>query len=215
MGNFVSRFGAAFLAILAACATLFFLAPIVLEKPDDGTTKPWPFYSRGPVPGEIELTDLFVADFELVDHNGQPATDERFEGKPMLIYFGFASCPDVCPAALSVLSATLEELGRDADELQTLFITVDPERDTPEKLKSHLAFDDRLLGLTGSVEAVDAAREKMKVYAAKVELSDSALGYTVDHQSLFFLTDQSGKPVRAFDDSLDPQSLAKAIRPWL
>ena len=169
----------------------------------------------GPVPGEIELTDLFVADFELIDHNGEAATDERFEGKPMLMYFGFASCPDVCPAALSVLSATLEELGGEAGKLQPLFITVDPERDTPEKLKAHLAFDDRLLGLTGSLEAVDAARDAMKVYAAKVQLDESALGYTVDHQSLFFLTDKAGKPVRAFDDSLDPETLAKAIRPWL
>jgi protein SCO1/2 len=168
-----------------------------------------------PVPGEITLNDAFVLDFNLVDHEGEPATDERFEGEPMLIYFGFASCPDVCPAALSVMTATLDELGRDAAALQPLFITVDPERDTPERLRSHLTFDDRILGLTGSQQAIDETRNGMRVFAKKVAMEDSALGYSVDHQSMFFLTDASGKPVRAFDDGMPPEVMADAIRPWL
>lgn len=171
--------------------------------------------SDGPVPGEIALNDAFAADFDLIDMHGEPATDERFEGKPMLMYFGFTSCPDVCPAALGVLDATLEALGPDARGVQPLFITVDPERDDPERLRRHLAFEPRILGLTGSPEAIAEARERMRVYAAKVELESSAIGYTVDHQSMFFLTDAGGKPVRAFDDGMAPDLLAERIRAWL
>ena len=168
-----------------------------------------------PAPGEITLNEAFVADFDLVDMRGDPATDERFAGKPMLIYFGFTSCPDVCPAALGVLQATLSALGKDAERLQVLFISVDPERDTPERLAQHLAFEPRILGLTGSPDAAAEAREAMRVFAAKVPLNESAAGYTVDHQSMFFLTDREGRPVRAFDDGMDPELLASRIRPWL
>lgn len=171
--------------------------------------------NNAPIPGEITLTDAFVADFELVDHHGESASDERFEGKPMLIYFGFTTCPDVCPASLSVLSASLDALGGKASELQPLFITVDAERDTPEQLRQHLSFDDRILGLTGDEAALEKARQNMRVFAAKVSLDDSALGYTMDHQSLFFLIDRQGNAVRAFDDGTDPKVLARALERWL
>lgn len=170
---------------------------------------------NGPAPGEITLTDAFVADFDLVDHNGEPATDERFEGKPMLIYFGFTSCPDVCPASLSVMTASLDALGSKADKIQPLFITIDPERDTPEKLRQHLSFDDRILGLTGDVKAAQVARDNMRLFAAKVPLEGSAMGYTMDHQSLFFLTDRQGNAVRAYKDGMDPKALARAVERWL
>lgn len=168
-----------------------------------------------PIPGEITLNDAFVADFSLTDMHGQPATDERFEGKPMLIYFGFTNCPDVCPAALGVLSATLDSLGTDADAIAPLFITVDPERDTAERLRDHLAFDGRILGLTGSEADLEAARMKMRVFASKVPLPSSEMGYTVDHQSLFFMTDADGKPIVAFDDGTNPDAMAQRIRTLL
>lgn len=168
-----------------------------------------------PIRGEIELNDAFEAEFSLIDMHGEAATDERFEGKPMLIYFGFTSCPDVCPAALGVLQATLDELGRDAARIQPLFITVDPERDTPERLADHLSFDDRILGLTGDEAALAEARQRMRVFAQKVPLPGSAAGYTVDHQSMFFLTDRSGQPVVAFDDNAPPNDIARRIRAWL
>jgi protein SCO1/2 len=168
--------------------------------------------SDRPAAGEITLNEAFEADFELTDHNGQPASDERFEGEPMLLYFGFTSCPDVCPAALGVLTATLDELGRDAAKLQPLFVTVDPERDTPERLRDHLAFDQRILGLTGSEAAVTEARDKMRVFAAKAPLEGSAAGYTMDHQSMFFLTDKEGRPIKAFRDDVPPETLASRIR---
>lgn len=168
-----------------------------------------------PVPGEATLNEAFVADFDLIDMNGTPATDERFEGKPVLIYFGFTYCPDVCPAALSVLSSTLDELGDDAHRLHTLFISIDPGRDSPEQLREHLAFNENILGLTGSQEAIDHALSGMRMFAKKVDLEGSAAGYTVDHYSKFFLIDSTGQPVRAFDDFLDPAVLAERIRLWL
>lgn len=166
-------------------------------------------------PGVIELSDAFKADFELVDQNGEPASDERFEGKPMFIYYGFASCPDVCPAALSRMSATLDALGERASEVQPVFITVDPERDTPDVLKAHLAFDERITGLTGEPAQAEAARKAMKVYAAKKPLENSALDYTMDHQSLFYIVDAEGTPVLALEDTMAPADIAAVLKLWI
>lgn len=168
-----------------------------------------------PEAGVIELNSLFQADFALTDMNGDPATDERFEGEPMLIYYGFSTCPDVCPAALGVLQAALDALGSDAERIQPLFITVDPERDTPERLAAYLAFDERILGLTGTQDQIDAARDGLKVFAAKVALPDSAMEYTMDHQSMFYLTDADGEVLLALDDGMAPQVIAKVIRSHL
>lgn len=168
-----------------------------------------------PVRGEIALNSMFDAEFELTDHFGDAASDERFEGKPMFIYFGFTTCPDVCPAALGHMTAALDRLGKEADGLHPLFITVDPERDNAERLKNHLAYDERILGLTGSAEALEAARDAMNVYAAKVPLPDSAMEYTVDHQRLFYLTDADGVPVVAMPDSTAPEDLARILKRYL
>ncbi len=163
-------------------------------------------------PGVIELSTSFTADFNLIDHDGEVATDERFEGKPMLLYFGFASCTDVCPAALSVMSATLEEMGPDAKKIQPLFITIDPERDTPDVLKAHLGFDPRIMGLTGRQEQIDAIIKSMRVYVKKVSMPDSALGYSMDHQSIFFFVDKAGNPTYALQDTMAPTDMAAALK---
>ncbi|MCI5043771.1 MAG: SCO family protein [Aquisalinus sp.] len=162
--------------------------------------------------GVIELSDAFSADFDLIDHFGDSATDERFEGKPMLIYYGFASCPDVCPAALSTMSASLEAMGRDDDKIQALFITIDPERDTQEVLKAHLAFDERILGLTGPQENISASTKAMRVYTKKVPMPESALGYTMDHQSQFYFVDSSGSVRYALVDSMLPGEIARILK---
>ena len=165
-----------------------------------------------PRAGVIELNSLFEADFALTDMHGQPATDERFEGEPMLIYYGFSTCPDVCPAALGVMQASLDALGEDAERIQPLFITVDPERDTPERLARYLAFDERILGLTGTPDQAKAARDGLKVFAAKVAMPDSAMEYTMDHQSMFYLTDAEGTPLVALDDGMAPEAIAAEVR---
>ena len=153
--------------------------------------------------------------FSLVDHTGRAVTDQDYAGSYMLIYFGFASCPDVCPLALQRMSRALDLLDPEAElaKIKPLFITVDPERDTPEVLKTYLAFDPRMTGLTGEVSAIrDLAQQKYKVYAEKVVLEDSALGYSVDHSSLFYLMGPDGKYIRFFRDDLTPEQFAAAIR---
>ncbi len=168
-----------------------------------------------PQQGVIELSEAFKAEFELVDTNGEVVSQEDYLGKPMVIYFGFASCPDVCPAALGKMSAMLDALGGKADGLTPLFISIDPERDTPDALKAHLAFDPRIEGLTGSLEQSRTASTNMKVYVQKVATPDSAMPYTMDHQSMFFVVDVKGQPQVALLDSMTPAQLAQAIKPYL
>lgn len=168
-----------------------------------------------PPTAKIELTDAFTGDFALTDMTGEPRSQTDFAGKPTLIFFGFTTCPDVCPAALGVISAALNELGPKADNLQPLFITVDPERDTPDVLASYLAFDERIIGLTGSIDAIERAKKGFKVYAEKAPLPGSALKYTVDHSKFLYFADETGKPLYALQDTLTPQQLASFLRAYL
>jgi len=168
--------------------------------------------NAGAPPGVIQLSDAFSAEFALVDEDGAPVTDEDFAGRPMLVYFGYTHCPDVCPAALGVMSASLDELGADAAKVTPLFVTVDPERDTPARMKAHLAFDPRIEGLTGEPEQVDAALENFRVYAERQEAPESAIGYLMDHVSLFYIVDANGEPTFALRDTSAPADVAAAVR---
>lgn len=165
-----------------------------------------------PIDGLVTLSDQFSSDFELVDKTGATKRDEDYAGKIMLVYFGFTHCPDVCPIDIQVISAALNELGDEASEVAPVFISVDPERDTPEAMGNYTAFDDRLIGLTGSVEAAKAARDSFKVFAQKQELPDSALGYTVNHSRFFYVTDRSGRPRYALTGGGSPEDLANLLR---
>jgi protein SCO1 len=165
-----------------------------------------------PTEGVVELSGQFTGDFALVDKTGAARSDEDFEGKVMLVYFGFTHCPDVCPGDVNVMSAALNELGDDAADIAPIFISVDPERDTPQALTDYFAFDDRIIPLTGSPEAAQAAREAFKVMALKQPLPDSALVYTVNHQRFFFITDRSGQPEYAIVGGINPQELAALLR---
>ncbi|GAB4522318.1 MAG: SCO family protein [Amphiplicatus sp.] len=161
----------------------------------------------------IRLSEQFSSDFALIDQNGRPVADEDFRGRTMVVYFGFATCPDVCPLALGLLSAALDALSEEERErLAPVFITVDPERDTPEALKAYLAFDARITGLTGDAEAARKARESFKVYATQRPLPDSALGYTMDHSSLFYVVDPQGQPQIAVHDTVNAEQLAAILR---
>ena len=162
--------------------------------------------------GVIQLSEAYSATFDLVDHYGKDATDERFRGKPMLIYIGFATCSDACPIALGVMSATLDEMGKDAGSVQPLFITMDPERDDAEALAALLSFDERILGLTGTKAQTDALIKGLKLYTQRVEMPDSALEYQFDHQSMFFYVDAGGNPQYALLDSIDPKDIATFLK---
>ena len=165
-----------------------------------------------PTQGVVTLSDQFTGDFDLMDKTGAPKTDEDFEGKVMLVYFGFTHCPDVCPGDVNVMSATLNELGDAAAEVAPVFISVDPERDTPQALADYFAFDERIVPLTGSVGAAEAARNAFKLVAQKEPLPDSALEYTVNHGRFFYITDRTGQPEYAVVGGVSPQELAALLR---
>lgn len=170
--------------------------------------------TSGPVPvdGVIRLSEQFTGDFALVDKNGAEVADEDFEGRVMLVYFGFTNCPDVCPGDIGVMSATMNELGKDAAKVVPIFISVDPERDTPEALQDYFAFDDRIVGLTGAPEAVETARAGFKATAQKQPLPESAMGYTVNHSRFFYICDGAGQPRYAVAGGVGPQELASILR---
>ncbi len=165
-----------------------------------------------PTQGVIRLSEQFTGDFALIDKTGKAVADEDFEGKVMLVYFGFTNCPDVCPGDVGVMSATLNELGPKAAEIAPIFISVDPERDTPEALSDYFAFDDRIIALTGDVEAVAEARNAYKLFAQKVPLPDSALEYTVEHGRFFYINDRSGQPQYGVTGGVSPQELGALLQ---
>jgi protein SCO1 len=145
----------------------------------------------------FKLTDVTGASFgkelALTDHNGQHRTLADFHGKVIAVFFGFTHCPDVCPTTLVEMAAVMKELGGDAGRVQVLFVTVDPERDTPEVLATFVPwFDARFLGLYGDAQTtLDVARE-FKVFYSKVK-GETALGYSIDHSAASYAYDPQGR----------------------
>ncbi|MBN8531567.1 MAG: SCO family protein [Alphaproteobacteria bacterium] len=151
--------------------------------------------------------------FMLTDQNGGKVSDTQFRRKWMLVYFGFTSCPDVCPTDLLQITRLMDLLGSDADALAPLFISVDPERDTPEQLKTFASnFSPRIVFLTGTPEEIKQAMSAYKVYAAKKEDKASALGYTVDHSAFLYLMDRDGKYYAHFAHGTPAEEMAKVIK---
>lgn len=145
----------------------------------------------GPLVAQQASTVQIGAPFELVSHKGEAFSDQDLAGKPYTVFFGFTHCPEVCPTTLWEMSAALEQLGGDADDLRVLFVTVDPERDTPEVLSAYLqSFDDRIIGLTGSPENVTAMATAYRAYWRKVPTDDG--DYTMDHTASVYLMDGKG-----------------------
>jgi len=156
--------------------------------------------------------------FTLEDGNGQSVTNQAFRGKYMLVYFGYTHCPDVCPTTLTHLIAALKQLGPTADRLTPIFITVDPERDTPKVMKQYTAaFSQRLVGLTGTPQEIAKAAKEYHVYYAYHKDEPGPDDYTVDHSSVIYLMDPKGRfvaPVRADDSGADlAAELRRLIRP--
>lgn len=166
-----------------------------------------------PAEGVIRLSDQFSPDFTLVDQDGKVMRNTDLKGKVVLVYFGFATCPDVCPLALGRVSAALNELSdKEREGVRALFITVDPERDTPDALKRYLEFDRRIIGLTGDRDAIERAKAGFNVFAEPEPVEDPKIGYTMQHSSLFYLIEKSGKLDYALADTLDPKQVATALR---
>lgn len=148
----------------------------------------------------FQNTDITGADFgknfTLTDHTGKTRSLSDYQGKVVLIFFGFTQCPDVCPTTLAELSEVMKKLGSGADRVQVLFITVDPERDTQTVLGQYVpAFDPRFVGLTGSVEQIAAVAKDFKAFYQKVPTPNGS--YTVDHFSGMYAFDATGR-IRLF-----------------
>lgn len=130
--------------------------------------------------------------FQMVDANGRPVSERSLLGRPTVIFFGFTFCPEVCPTTLTELTAALAQLGPSADRLNVVFVSVDPERDTPAQLKLYLSnFDHRIQGYTGTPEQVARIAKAYRVYYAKVPQPGG--GYTMDHSSVTYLFDAKGR----------------------
>jgi len=139
---------------------------------------------------QAETEPPFFAQFELTDHRGMVQTDEDFAGRWMLVFFGFTNCPDVCPTTLSEVAAVMEGLGDEAAKVQPIFITIDPERDTPTALAGYVPlFDAGIIGLTGTPEQIAATSETFPIFFERIEEATAPGGYTMEHTSHLFLFD--------------------------
>ena len=142
----------------------------------------------------INLTGAdYARDFALTDHNGQPRSIKDFAGKVVVLFFGFTQCPDVCPTAMTELAEVKKLLGKEGERLQGLFVTVDPERDTPEVLKAYMGnFDATFLALYGTPEKLAATAKEYKMYFKKAE-GKTPTSYTMDHSAGSYVYDTQGK----------------------
>jgi protein SCO1/2 len=144
---------------------------------------------------KFKSADITGADYgktlELTDQTGKLRRLEDFRGKAVVLFFGFTQCPDVCPTTLTEVAGALRKLGADADRVQVLFVTVDPERDTPEVLGKYVtSFDPRFLGLRGDLPATQKVAKEFKVYFEKRKLGDT---YTMDHSGQSYVLDPRGR----------------------
>jgi cytochrome oxidase Cu insertion factor (SCO1/SenC/PrrC family) len=156
-------------------------------------------------------TALVGGPFTLKDQTGRKVTDKDFLGKYMLVFFGYTYCPDICPTELQVMSAALDSLGPKADVIQPVFITIDPQRDTPEVLKQYVGnFHPRLVGLTGSPEEIASVAKTYRVFFNRVENSASD-NYLMDHSTIMYLMDPQGRFLKHFSYTTDAAALANAL----
>jgi protein SCO1/2 len=152
-------------------------------------------------PTQFQSTDITGADFarslELTGHDGQPRSLSDFAGKVVIVFFGYTQCPDVCPTTLARFAEVVKQLGSDAERVQVLFVTVDPERDTPQVLSQYVpAFDSRFVGLYGDSAAIARTAKEYKVLHQK-QAGKTESSYTIDHSAGSFVYDRSGR-VRLF-----------------
>jgi cytochrome oxidase Cu insertion factor (SCO1/SenC/PrrC family) len=151
--------------------------------------------------------------FALIDHAGTPRTDKDFKGKLLLVYFGFTFCPDLCPTDLQAIGLALDRLGDAGEAVQPLFITVDPERDTPAHLADYVPFfHPRLIGLSGDPAAIREVARAYKVFYAKAPRTDGS-GYTVDHSGYVYLMDRAGQYLGFFPPGTPADQMVDVIRP--
>ena len=183
--------------LAAAVVTLALLA---------GCSQPYAFQ------GTAFPEPLARPDFELTSEASQPFSLSDQQGKVVLLFFGYTSCPDICPTTLAEARTILNDLGGDVDNVQFLFITADPERDSPEKLAAYTdAFHPAIVGLTGTPEELAAVYSDFKVRVEREETPDSALGYQINHTSRMYLVDQDGNLRLSYSYGTPPDEIVKDV----
>jgi len=186
-------------ALLAACGS---------DKPPEPTATP--------LPGTVLNPPRPLEDFTLTDHTGAPFSLSDLRGRPALVFFGFTNCPDICPTTLGEFKRVKSLLGRDADEVAFVFVSVDPQRDTPERLAEYVgAFDPAFIGLTGDDAALRPIAQEFGVYYQAVPLEGSETAYTVDHTASSFALDREGRLAIVFSYGTPPDAIVQRIRALL
>ena len=152
--------------------------------------------------------------FSLIDQDGKTITDQDMKGEPLLVFFGYTHCPDICPTTLFEISEVLRAMGPDAARVHALYVTVDPERDTPAVMKDYLSsFDPHLRGATGDRKAIEAAEKAYRVFARKVPGKNG--DYSMDHTALVYLMDKQGRFVAPFSLKRRPEEAAADLKKYL
>src|SRR5262245_57236219 len=150
--------------------------------------------------------------FTLTDHTGKRVTDKDFRGRTLIVFFGFTFCPDVCPSGLQVIAAAIDKLGPKGQSITPLFISVDPERDTPAQLASYVkSFHPRLVGLTGTPAEIAAVAKAYRVYVKKVTDPKSTAGYTIDHSSIIYVMGPDGAYRTHFTHTTNADVMAERL----
>lgn len=187
------------------------LAALALMACDGATTA---------TPAEPPLAGAAIGGpFELADSDGKTVRWDDFDGKYRVVYFGYAYCPDICPTDVQRMSQGLRMFEKDSPELaaqvQPIFITIDPERDTPEKVREFTtAFSDRLIGLTGTPEQIKTAADAFRVYYSKGEEQPGG-GYLVDHTNITYLFGPKGEPLATLPTDLGAEAVAGELAKWV
>jgi protein SCO1 len=161
-------------------------------------------------------TALIGGPFTLVDQTGKSVSDQDFRGRYMLVFFGFTHCPDICPAELQVMAAALDELGPKADQIVPIFITLDPERDSPSVMGDYIKnFSPGFIGLTGSPEAIAQAAKAYRVAFSKFQEGKSKNDYSIDHFALVYLMGKSGEYLTHFAYGTPALKITETLRRYL
>jgi cytochrome oxidase Cu insertion factor (SCO1/SenC/PrrC family) len=151
--------------------------------------------------------------FTMLNHKGETVTDRTYLGKPMLLFFGFTYCPDICPTELQVMAAALDELGNVGSDIQPIFVSIDPERDSPEVMANYVSnFGPRFVGLTGSPAQVADMAGQYRVFYAKQDNAQDPKNYLMDHSSIVYLMGADGKFLKHFSYTTDAKALAQGLK---
>jgi protein SCO1/2 len=174
--------------------------------------------SHGGQPPAVQTSGeaLIGGPFTLIDQGGKTVTDQDFRGRYMLVFFGFTHCPDICPAELQVMSASLDELGPEGDQIVPIFITLDPERDTQAAMGDYVKnFGPRFVGLTGSSEQIAAAAKAYRVAYSKFQEDKASTNYSIDHSALVYLMGKDGKYITHFPYGTPAAKMTETLRRYL